>query len=191
MVMVGISGSAARAASQGRVAGSCWEPRTIIGCVGFDVDVLCRARAWRRSSPINSPSSQVGVPNSEPSRPLRGLPVLSEPPRSSKKQRRPNHPNSGMPPLRGEDFLPGQTRTTEQRPAAAATPAETVQPLLLFPAGMPAPAHCAAKRNPEGEHCLVGLDRLDWAGARASSVPAMKLLNVNASSFTALSLKRC
>lgn len=60
---------------------------------------------------------------------------------------------------------------------------------MLFPAGSPAQAHCAAKRNPEGEHFQVRLDGLDWGAARASCVPAMKLLNVNARSFTALSLK--
>lgn len=94
-----------------------------------------------------------------------------------------------MPPLRGETFYLVKPARPHQRPLAAATPAETVQLLLLFPAGVPAPAHCAARRNPEGEHSQAGLDGLDWGGARASSVPAIKLLNVNAKSFTALSLK--
>ena len=56
---------------------------------------------------------------------------------------------------------------------------------VLYPAGLPAPAHCAAKRNPEGEHLgfpytFEGLGE-GWAGGRRSfRVIAEKLLRVSA-----------
>jgi len=56
---------------------------------------------------------------------------------------------------------------------------------VLFPTGLPVPAHCAAKRNPEGEYLgfpytFEGMGE-GWPGGRRSfSVIAEKLLRASA-----------
>jgi hypothetical protein len=136
-----------------------------------------------------SPSSQ-GIPQSQqPSRPLRGLPVLPIPPRPAKT---------------------GAARTTEQQNAApAGRILSTWSNPHLRASGLQPQQHLQRLSNcfcfslrasplqriallsatPQGS--TLKSDWMVWTGrgGRASSVPAMKLLNVNARSFTALPLK--
>jgi hypothetical protein len=68
-----------------------------------------------------------------------------------------------MPPLRGDDCLPPEALPPCARPWPRLQ-ACLACAFVLFPAGLPAPAHCAAKRNPKGRALDFHTHLKDWLG---------------------------
>lgn len=97
-----------------------------------------------------------------------------------------------MPPLRGEDSLPLSNPHLRLSGLWPSHPGAACPSAFAFPCGSARSSALRCQAQPRRGELLsltawFGLGR----GGDAFSVPAMKLLNVNARSFTALSLKSC